>query len=226
MKTNENMKQFSLKELLYPGSFVIGNKLYFVGGQRINSKGFPKSNKKVFSLELKKLTPMLENVRFGIKVIRPLCASGSSNAIIAGGTNPKLTKPSPYCYVFHAEPQPEFKLLETIGFSLQEHYPPMYIASKGPLFISFPKVAYKDKHIPKWSHTDLAKKIEGENAQDGQRYEIVEIKPAGEAKQTYKNFIVEYAATPKDKKVPKDKKTKKVEEETKGEKVEPKVPKN
>ncbi|CAG9316941.1 unnamed protein product [Blepharisma stoltei] len=189
---NPISKEFKLKDLLYPGCFMINSKIYFVGGQRINTKGKLRSSKKVFTLDCKSLKVKKEEIRLPIKVVNPICASGSGHAIIAGGDNPKTQKHSLYCYLFSLDPRPEFKPMEVIGFSLTEHYPAIYIPGKGPIFINYPGVAFKEKHTANWHHLDFAKispDIEDQNFSH-HKYEVEKL-PSGEAHETVMNLSVE-----------------------------------
>ncbi|CAG9313593.1 unnamed protein product [Blepharisma stoltei] len=190
---NPNIKEFRLKDLLYPGCFIIHSKIYFVGGQRINSKGKLRSSKKMFSLDCKNLKVKKEDIRLPIKVIKPVCASGSGHAIIAGGENPKTKKHSQYCYLFSLDPQPDFKLMEVIGFSLTEEYPAIYIPGRGPIFINYPGAAFKDKHAANWHRLDIAKIANDDDNQiiSHHKYTVEKATSSEDPHETYMKMSVE-----------------------------------
>ncbi|CAG9317765.1 unnamed protein product [Blepharisma stoltei] len=149
-----HIREISYTDLINSGIFLYNGKIYFIGGQRINTIGKLKSTKKIYSLDCDSLEFKLEPCRMPIKILNPLCAVRSNNVVIAGGINPIDNKPNYQAYTLVFSEKMEFKRLESIKDPISEKYPPL-TTKEASLFFSYPKVHYIDNGLLKWSQKDI-----------------------------------------------------------------------
>ena len=85
---------------MYPGSCLMGDKIFFVGGQRKAHRGKLKSSKYIYSLDLsnESFGLKMENAKTPFKVIYPRIAAGTRHAILAGGKHPKTGQLSKHIF--------------------------------------------------------------------------------------------------------------------------------
>ena len=145
------VKDFSLRELVSPGSFILGSKIYLVGGYRVNSKGQLKCTKRVYSLDISDDEDIRfdceEQLRLPFKVAKPHCFAGTETVVVMGG---KLGKSKRFnycaCQLRPKDDQTEklVRMLDPIPVPVSGNYPPMkiddYIA-----FFSFPNILLINK---------------------------------------------------------------------------------
>ena len=145
------VKDFSLRELVSPGSFILGSKIYLVGGYRVNSKGQLKCTKRVYSLDISNDEDIRfdceEQLRLPFKVAKPHCFAGTETVVVMGG---KLGKSKRFnycaCQLRPKDDQTEklVRMLDPIPVPVSGNYPPMkiddYIA-----FFSFPNILLINK---------------------------------------------------------------------------------
>ena len=146
-----NVRGFCLRDLVSPGSFILGSKIYLVGGYRVNSKGQLRSTKRVYSLDVSNDQDIRfdceEQLRLPFKVVKPHCFAGTETVIVMGG---KMGKSKTFnycaCQLRPKEKQPEklVRMLEPIPVPMSGNYPPTkiddYIA-----FSSFPNILLINK---------------------------------------------------------------------------------
>ena len=132
---------------MYPGSCLIGDKIFFVGGQRKAHSGKLKSSKYVYSLDLTNESFILkmENIKAPVKVIYPRIAAGNNQAILLGGKHPKTEQLNKYIFQLHFEETGmKFIKLDDLAIDITENYPPI-IKNDSAIFISFPNVAVRKR---------------------------------------------------------------------------------
>ena len=143
-------EQFKFNRIINMGTCAIGNKLVIIGGQRKGKTGRLKNSKKIYSIGVENGFKLELEAKLPIKLLKPLAATGSKHGIITGGLNSKdLTyNRLSFCLIsknsnFYVFP------IESLAFDLNEPYPAIY-AKEFAMFISFPNIAIRNKHISNW----------------------------------------------------------------------------
>ncbi|CAG9311079.1 unnamed protein product [Blepharisma stoltei] len=148
-------KNFPLSDIILPGVFLYGKKIFFIGGHSVNIHGKIKMNKNVYSLNLDSLEFVKENFKLAIKAAKPACGIDGDKVIIAGGHDPNTGKSNSQVYVVNiAEADIGSKNLEPLSFELSEGYPAI-ISTSSPIFISFPKFAFWNVKKECWESYDI-----------------------------------------------------------------------
>lgn len=138
---------FSIESLVSPGTVLIKDKIYFIGGKILNSFGKPKASTKMYSLDLADDSLLFkeEPVSTPKKLVNPVCVASENEVFIVGGTNPKnparlLT--SVYRLSFDGTMQ--FLNYQSIPFPIQGTYPAV-VADDYLLFFNYPRFAVLQK---------------------------------------------------------------------------------
>lgn len=143
-------EQYKFNQIVNMGTCAVGNKILLVGGQRINTKGLLKNSKKIYSIDVSREFEVELEGKLPIKVLKPTIATGLKHGIIAGGVNPKTSQPNKLCFSFMIKNEIlNINPIQELNFELAEYYPGLY--SRGfAMFVSFPNLAIRMKHLKNW----------------------------------------------------------------------------
>lgn len=150
-------KGLHYKNILYPGMFMIGSKVYFINAQRIDSRGILKMMDSVFSVDLEQieLGIQVESFKSPLNSFRPICGSYSKTAFIAGGLKYSSKKSNKDSYIvdFNQSP-PKFTLIQGLKINLDDTYP---IIGNHSSFVSinFPFFAIYDQIHQAWFQFEI-----------------------------------------------------------------------
>ncbi|OMJ70536.1 hypothetical protein SteCoe_31467 [Stentor coeruleus] len=138
---------FSIENLLYPGCFLLGSKIYYFAGIVLPSN-IP--NNIVFSINLNSETQELqvEPYTFDFPLLSPICGSSQKKAYIFGGYLPS-SQPNSFSFIFTQKKS--FKKVQTPGLVFQENYP-IKVTETYIIIIAFPKFAIKYINSHGWIH--------------------------------------------------------------------------
>lgn len=149
----------SYTDILYPGMFMIGSRVYFVNGQKTDSKGILKMMDTVFSVDLEDLESGLrvEEFKSPLNVFRPVCGSYSKTAFITGGLLYESKKFSKDSYLINFEHEsPEFTNIKGLKIDADDTYPVIGTYSSF-ITIHFPFFAVYDRPEKKWLQFEIEK---------------------------------------------------------------------
>ncbi|OMJ79940.1 hypothetical protein SteCoe_19925 [Stentor coeruleus] len=138
---------FKIENLVYPGCFLLGSKLYYFAGAILPSYT---PSRAVYSINLESETKELqiEPYSFPINIFNPLTGSSSKFAFIWGGLSPS-SKPSQSCYMFTQKKG--FSETLSPGLDYFENYP-IKITEDYIIIMAFPKFAVKFINSHMWMH--------------------------------------------------------------------------
>lgn len=148
-KTEE---KFSLRNLLYPGAFMIQSKIYFFGGTVLSPE--VEINYSVFSIDLESVDLNIEEEKyeFPIALNYPEAGSNSKFAFIHGGVDVS-SLPNKLCYIFTLKKG--FSQIGGKNLEVAENYPPRctkdYIIA-----MAFPRFALKLRQSEGWMMYSVA----------------------------------------------------------------------
>jgi hypothetical protein len=191
--SNSTLKD--LKTLKNAGCCLMGNKIYFVGGQvEENESLFP--NEQIFSLDLMNESFELgvENVKFGLKVSRPSLVASQNYAILAGGKDLKTGRYNKNIFELNVDDDGlKFKKINSIKFELNEDYPP-FVNQGYFVFVSFPFVACRTREDKDWNQfrinqVDLKFEKNRKKNKKKAKNEEVEAKNKGHKKRKNKKVV-------------------------------------
>lgn len=143
------------KTLSNYGSCVLGKKILIVGGQDLNN-GYIQSNRKVYSIDTELLTMKFET-SIELEVNCPLMASGSTHAILVGGTHPftgEINKQT--LYMSRKKDCILFESLDKLNSEIVERYPPVY-RQNYIFFVSYPNIVVRFRKKTVWNEFSLAR---------------------------------------------------------------------
>ena len=135
-------KMFYLRNLIYPGTFLLNSKIYFYAGSTINPN--TAYNHLVYSINIDSdnLDLEIEPFFFPIALNNPQSSSNSKFSFICGGMNEEL-RSNTNCYIF--DTKKGFRSIPSKNLEILENYPPL-CTDKYIIIMSFPKFAIKLKH--------------------------------------------------------------------------------
>ncbi|OMJ87127.1 hypothetical protein SteCoe_11200 [Stentor coeruleus] len=138
---------FKIENLIYPGCFLLGSKLYYFAGAILPSYTPSRS---VYSINLESETKELqiEPYSFPINIFNPLSGSSSKTAFIWGGLSPS-SKPIQSCYMFTHKNG--FSEILSPGLDYFENYP-IKVTEEYIIIMAFPKFAIKFMTSHRWIH--------------------------------------------------------------------------
>lgn len=141
-----------LRDIMYPGMFMIGSKIYLINGQRMNAKGILKSMQSVFSIDLEEedFCFQQEDFKSPLKVFRPVCGSYGEQGFITGGLKPSSKQCNMDTYLFSITGnKPVFTLVQGLKLALDDTYP--VLSTNNTYFaISYPNVVIYDLSVTAW----------------------------------------------------------------------------
>jgi hypothetical protein len=153
-ESEEEDDQLSYQEILYPGAFMIGSKVFLINGQKMTSRGILKTMKTVFSinLDVDGFEFKVENFKSPVDSFRPVCGSYMKTAFITGGLLPsgKGCNFESFLVDFSSS-QPEFQQFSGLKVDLDDNYP-VICGSKTFIAIAFPNLAIFDREKCDWKH--------------------------------------------------------------------------
>ena len=127
------------------------NKIFIIGGQRVDRLGNLKSSKRVFSLSFNAGFIIKKEAKIPVKLERPIIAAGGKHAIIVGGKDPKTEELNKACFYINLKNgQVNVHSIEALSIDLEENYPPTY-KKEYAMFISYPNVAVRYKDRCSWA---------------------------------------------------------------------------
>ena len=152
--------EVKMREIIYPGTFMIGSKIYFINGQRMSSKGILTSLRSVFSIDLEvdDFNFTQESFKSPLKVFRPVCGSHGNQVFITGGLKPSSKSCSKKTYIFTLSTgEPRFTEIPGLQAQIGDTYP---VISTGDtnIVISYPSVAMFNTSTSKWLHFEFEEK--------------------------------------------------------------------
>lgn len=157
--------QLDLRKLIHYGSFMVGNKIYLIGGlfQRHSGEWVP--NKTVYSIEVgsSQLTVKREETEFPYEVVAPVCCSLDDKGIVAGGYSPGDSSVLTVCCM-SISPTISYSLLEPLPVHLPDCHPAVF-SQKRLIYTNFPYLMQYtlvkrtwetlDIHLLKHSETEI-----------------------------------------------------------------------
>ena len=160
-KMNETIEEdendLTYKEILYPGMFMIGSKVYLINGQKMTSRGILKTISNVFSLDLEEdgFEFKIENFKSPFDVFRPLCGSYLKTAFVTGGLlhSSKSCNFESYLIDFSRN-EPEFRLVAGLKVDIDDTYP-VIGNNKSFIALAFPNLAIFDYEQNTWSQFQI-----------------------------------------------------------------------
>ena len=164
-ENSENEKELSLREIIYAGMFLLGSKVYFINGQRVNSKGILRTMNSVFSIDLEEddFNFRLESCKCPIKVFRPVCGSYGDKGFITGGLKPSSKSCSMETFIFTVEKnEGKFTRVEGLKLALDDSYP-VISTNKSYIALSYPNVAIYEYNENRWLMFTFAESLINRN---------------------------------------------------------------
>ena len=145
-KSKTEYKTFSLRDLIYPGTFLLHSKIYFYAGSIIKPE--LSYNLLVYSIDLESehLNLEIEPFFFPIALNNPQSSANSSFGFIYGEINPD-SQANFSSFTFNIKH--DFKLIKSQHHEIQENYPPI-CTDKYIIVMSFPKFSLKLKNSEGW----------------------------------------------------------------------------
>lgn len=145
--SSSSENSFKIEDLIYPGCFLFGSKLYYFAGAILPSYT---PSRAVYSINLESDTKelQLEPYSFPINIFNPLSGSSSKSAFIWGGLSPS-SKPSQSCYIFTQKRG--FSETLSPGLDYFENYP-IKVTEDYIIIMAFPKFAIKFITSHRWIH--------------------------------------------------------------------------
>lgn len=153
----EDENELTYKEILYPGMFMVGSKVYLINGQKMTSRGILKTISNVFSLDLEEdgFEFKVENFKSPFDVFRPLCGSYLKTAFVTGGLlhSSKNCNLESYLIDF-SKTDPEFRPVPGLKVDIDDIYP-VIANNKSFIALAFPNLAVFDYDKNRWSHFQI-----------------------------------------------------------------------
>ncbi|CAG9310697.1 unnamed protein product [Blepharisma stoltei] len=152
--------EFPIQNLWFPGAFLWNDRIYIVGGYKINNQRRPESNSDVYSLNLKNNSLRKEKFIFPIEGAHPLCSVNGNEVTIISRYDPlDGKKSSKWCIVKMIEDSPMIKTsLNPINIELTEFYPAIK-SLNATIFISNPHFILKRNNSYRWQTFELQRVI-------------------------------------------------------------------
>ncbi|OMJ79941.1 hypothetical protein SteCoe_19926 [Stentor coeruleus] len=143
---------FWIDDLIYPGTFILGSKIYYYGGYLINPSLHPNQN--VFSVSLESSTHDLkpENYEFTKILKNPLSCTSDESVFICGGFD-EDSQPSTSCYLFTE--RKGFTEVISPELMIIENYPPKF-TSDYTIVVAFPKISVRNSQSSGWIDYSVA----------------------------------------------------------------------
>jgi hypothetical protein len=143
-------EQFQFDRIVNMGTCAFGSKICLIGGQKINSSGLLRNNKKIYSVDVEDGFKVQLEEKIPFKVIRPVIANGRKNAVVTGGVDPKTGKSNRGSFLLISQNSGlKIVKINDVGFDLKESYPAIY-EQDTVIFISRPFIAVRIKKINNW----------------------------------------------------------------------------
>ena len=146
--------EVTMREIIYPGMFMLGSKIYLINGQRMNSKGILTSLSSVFSIDLEEddFGFQQETFKSPLKVFRPVCGSYGDQAFITGGLKPSSKSCSKKTYLFSlADGEPKFTQISGLKVEVGDTYPVISMTNAN-IVVSYPNIAIYKTSSAEWLH--------------------------------------------------------------------------
>ena len=145
------MQDFSLKYLLYPGTFLLNSKIYYYAGTVIYPETAPNFLVYSISLSSDNIELVEERFKFPIALNNPVSTNNSKYGFICGGLD-YSSKPNIHCYKFTEKKG--FCEIKNKNLEILENYPPRY-TNNCIVMIAFPKLAVMKNNEEGWALFNL-----------------------------------------------------------------------
>lgn len=143
---------FWIEDLIYPGTFILGSKIYYYGGFIVNPISCP--NNYVFSISLESTTHDLkpEDYEFNKALKSPLSCTSDESVFICGGYD-EDSNPSTTCYEFTE--RKGFTEVISPELMITENYPPKFTPNY-TIVVAFPKISVRNSQSSGWIDYSIA----------------------------------------------------------------------
>jgi hypothetical protein len=151
--------KITYRDILYPGTFMIGSRVYMVNGQKMSKRGILETLTRVYSIDLDEdgFDFREEDIDLPIQVFRPICGSYKKTAFITGGVvrTSKHSSKHSFMIKFRHDP-PKVEEIHGLKVDLDDNYP-VIGTSHAFYCISYPYVAIYDRRNKNWKQYALEK---------------------------------------------------------------------